>query len=129
MDNSMVEVLMAQGMSKSEAFQRIALYYQLLAEGCTRAEARRAFRSAHALSYLEKLVSSAIHGIIEKGFQPEEVEDAIQEYYRPFTLENSCEFDVEENAGAVSDFPLDEEPTAVVEELGDLIRDDREKEA
>ena len=97
---------MAQGMSKSEAFQRIALYYQLLAEGCTRAEARRAFRSAHALSYLEKLVSSAIHGIIEKGFQPEEVEDAIQEYYRPFTLENSCEFDVEENAGAVSDFPL-----------------------
>ena len=125
MDNSMVEVLMAQGMSKSEAYQRIALYYQLLAEGCTRSEARRAFRSANALSYLEKLVSAAIHGIIEKGFQPEEVEDAINEYYRPFALEYPCEFDV--RTGAVSEFPLNEERTAVENELGDLIRDDREE--
>lgn len=131
MDNSMVEVLMAQGMSQNEAYQRIAVYYQMLSEGCSRVEARKALRSDNALSYLGKLVNAAIRGIINKGFQPEEVEEAINEYYHPFTPEDPCEFDVPSVCEKVSDFPLDpihaesEDSENVAEELNEFIRDDR----
>lgn len=104
----MVEVLMAQGMSRNEAYQRIAVYYQMLSEGYDRVEARKALRSDNALSYLGKLVSAAIRGIIAKGFQPEEVEEAISEYYHPFTPEDPCEFKVPTTHEKVSDFPLDQ---------------------
>ena len=81
--STMVEVLLAQGLSKEEAYKRVSSYYQMLSEGCSRVEARQAFRTDASFSHLKILVSSAIRSIIDKGYQPEEVEDAIYEYYHP----------------------------------------------
>ena len=126
----MVEVLVAQGLSEKEAYERIALYYQMLAEGCSRVEARRALRSDAALSYLNTLVSAAIRGIIDKGFQPEEVEDAINLYYHPCTPRIPYEFNDPNTQCKLSDYPLDQTLTSgemdeINDELIDLIREDR----
>lgn len=123
MERSMVEVLLAQGMNQNEAYERLALYYQMLAEGCTRAEARKALRSESASDYLSRLVSAAIRGIIDKGFQPEEVEDAIDRYYHPWVTKT--------DTNRVSDHSLDQEFSVgaeIEEELADLIREDRHEE-
>lgn len=130
MDRSMVEVLLAQGMNQNEAYERLALYYQMLAEGCTRAEARKALRSESASDYLSRLVSAAIRGIIDKGFQPEEVEDAIDQYYHPWVPKIPYEF-TETDANRVSDHSLDQEFSVgaeIEEQLADLIREDRHEE-
>lgn len=107
MDNLISDVLKAQGMSENEAYEKLSTYYQMLAEGCTRAEARVVFRPENADAYLVKLVSSAIRGIIAKGFHPEEVEDAIMRYYNPSLP--ALPF-------RVSRYPLDTDDTMAVEE-------------
>lgn len=126
MDKSMVEVLLAQGLSENEAYERIALYYQMLAEGCSRAEARKALRSDNALDYLERLVSAAIRGIIDKGFQPEEVEDAIDRYYHPWTPKIPYEFP----ETRISEYPNPEtsEYDPITDELEEYIRENCDKD-
>lgn len=130
MDKSMVEVLLAQGLSENEAYERIALYYQMLAEGCTRAEARKALRSDNALDYLERLVSAAIRGIIDKGFQPEEVEDAINQYYRPWSPKIPYEFPETPSRGGISEYPDPEvsEYDPITDELEEYIRENCDKD-
>lgn len=83
MDKSMVDALIAQGMSRKEAYDKMSYYYQSLAEGRSRSEARRALRSAGCIEYLNKLVRAAFRDICSKGFNPEEVVEAMMLYCNP----------------------------------------------
>lgn len=120
MDNLISDILKAQGMTEHEMYGRLSTYYQMLAEGCSRTEARTVFRPDSADAYLRKLVSTAVRSIIEKGFHPEEVEDAIMRYYHP-----SLPMFPFPGLDRVSDFPLDPQSPTVEDELGSLISEDR----